>query len=142
PFENSSENADQFLWIMGDGSITGEQNPTHIYSETGIFTVTLEATNGECTTSKSKDILVEVAQNTEESESTLIEALFTYNGLRMKNLTDGTWNVRVYNALGQLISDTQVNSANVIQIPTYMHHIIVEAYHPQTQQRISWNLAR
>ncbi|NQX91441.1 MAG: PKD domain-containing protein [Flavobacteriales bacterium] len=142
PFENSSEDADNYLWIMGDGSITGEENPTHVYNETGIFTVTLEATSGECTKSKSKDILIEVIQSTEENAADNMEAIFTANGLRVKNLTDGTWNIRVYNVLGQLITDTNVNTAKVIQLPTYMNHILVEAYQPESQQRISWNLAR
>lgn len=35
----------QWLWDFGDGETSYGQNPTHLYSELGTFTVTLEATN-------------------------------------------------------------------------------------------------
>jgi uncharacterized repeat protein (TIGR01451 family) len=37
--------ADQWLWDFGDGSVDITQNPTHVYTETGAFTVTLAITD-------------------------------------------------------------------------------------------------
>ena len=49
-FVNSSTNATSYLWNFGDGSIgNAEINPTHIYTQTGIFTITLAASNGTIT---------------------------------------------------------------------------------------------
>ncbi len=42
-FINKSEHADKFHWTFGDGSVSTEENPMHIYNNGGIYTVTLEA---------------------------------------------------------------------------------------------------
>jgi PKD repeat protein len=42
-FTNASTNATDFLWNFGDGSTSTLESPTHTYSETGIFTVSLTA---------------------------------------------------------------------------------------------------
>ena len=61
-FVNSSTSANSYLWNFGDGStllttgdITGTiVNPTHSYTQTGIFTVTLAASDGVVTDTLSK----------------------------------------------------------------------------------------
>ncbi len=44
-FTNLSENATGWQWDLGDGTISIEENPIHIYQEAGTYTVTLIATN-------------------------------------------------------------------------------------------------
>ena len=44
----STGNADQWLWVFGDGEISRAPNPAHLYSDTGIFTVTLYVWNRGC----------------------------------------------------------------------------------------------
>lgn len=34
-----------WLWNLGDGAISNEQNPSHVYTQTGYYTVTLKVTN-------------------------------------------------------------------------------------------------
>lgn len=46
-FENLSANADNFLWDFGDGTTTSAANPTHLFSGTGDFIVTLISEPGE-----------------------------------------------------------------------------------------------
>jgi hypothetical protein len=58
-FENCSENADSYLWDFGDGSTSTSENPNHSYDEAGIYTVTLEATNGDGKKEISKDIEIQ-----------------------------------------------------------------------------------
>ncbi|MEO0473604.1 MAG: PKD domain-containing protein, partial [Bacteroidota bacterium] len=43
-FFDQSVNADQWFWDFGDGNTSTAQNPTHIYTSVGTFTVTLVAT--------------------------------------------------------------------------------------------------
>ena len=45
-FNDSSENATQWFWDFGDGNNSTEQNPMHIYSTAGNYTVNLTASNG------------------------------------------------------------------------------------------------
>ena len=42
-FDNGSENADLYEWDFGDGYISNNVNPVHIYTGTGSFDVTLTA---------------------------------------------------------------------------------------------------
>lgn len=45
-FSNSSTDATTYQWTFGDGEISNEQNPTHIYAGDGTYTVVLTSTNG------------------------------------------------------------------------------------------------
>jgi RHS repeat-associated protein/uncharacterized repeat protein (TIGR01451 family) len=43
-FTNVSTGADSCLWDFGDGTTSASENPTHVYTATGAYTVTLTAT--------------------------------------------------------------------------------------------------
>ncbi len=43
--DTTDESPTEFGWDFGDGDTSSTQNPTHIYTETGTFTVTLSASN-------------------------------------------------------------------------------------------------
>lgn len=47
-FTDQTNEADQWIWNFGDGGTSGQQNPSHQYSDTGLFTVTLYAKNNGC----------------------------------------------------------------------------------------------
>lgn len=47
-FTNSSFNGITYLWDFGDGTTSTEENPTHVYTTAGIYTVTLNADGGAC----------------------------------------------------------------------------------------------
>lgn len=40
--------ADSWFWSFGDGGTSTEQNPSHLYQDTGVFTVTLVVSNNGC----------------------------------------------------------------------------------------------
>jgi len=44
-FNNDSKHADSFEWDFGDGVISNAENPSHIFTGTGVFDVTLTAFN-------------------------------------------------------------------------------------------------
>jgi PKD repeat protein len=46
-FNNMSTDADTYMWDFGDGNTSTDENPTHIYTTGGVYTVTLIA-NGPC----------------------------------------------------------------------------------------------
>jgi len=46
-FSNQSKNADSYYWDFGDGESSTETNPTHIYTTSGCYVVTLKA-KAEC----------------------------------------------------------------------------------------------
>ncbi len=49
-FENISPmSGTSWLWYFGDGTTSNRQNPTHIYTATGVYTVTFIIRDGACT---------------------------------------------------------------------------------------------
>ncbi len=47
-FVNQSQNAGSYSWDFGDGTTSTEPNPSHIYNNLGVYTVTLTAEAGAC----------------------------------------------------------------------------------------------
>ena len=45
-FSPTSNSTGNFLWNFGDGTTSTAQNPTHVYSQLGVFDVSLTITNG------------------------------------------------------------------------------------------------
>jgi PKD repeat protein len=46
-FTNQSSFANTYTWQFGDGNFSQEVNPTHLYNDTGLFTITLKAFNSD-----------------------------------------------------------------------------------------------
>ncbi len=57
-FNDSSENATEWGWNFGDSSNSTDQNPTHIFSTAGNYTVNLTASNANGTDTKFATITV------------------------------------------------------------------------------------
>lgn len=55
-FTNTSANATDFLWNFGDGNTSILQNPVHTYTNSGTYTVTLQASN-DCATANSTQVI-------------------------------------------------------------------------------------
>jgi len=47
-FTNVSCNSDAFFWDFGDGNTSNEESPSHIYANSGDYTVTLTSSNEDC----------------------------------------------------------------------------------------------
>lgn len=57
-FQNTSEEASTFEWDFGDGNVSTEVNPSHVYTEQGVFTIHLVASNKDASDETSRDILI------------------------------------------------------------------------------------
>lgn len=65
-FTGNISNSDNFNWDFGDGTSSTDNNPTHVYTENGTYTVTLSGTN-ECGDFEfSSDVEIVIATGTEE----------------------------------------------------------------------------
>lgn len=49
---NCSSGSDIYLWNFGDGKTSTDKNPTHAYTVTGNFSVSLTSSNGQCVSIK------------------------------------------------------------------------------------------
>jgi gliding motility-associated-like protein len=61
-FTNLSLDADSYLWDFGDGNTSTEENPVHVFSGFGMFTVSLNAINGICEDVIVKEEYIELRQ--------------------------------------------------------------------------------
>ena len=59
-FINQSTNANSYLWNFGDGNTSTQTNPTHVYTESGNYNVSLTAINNLCANSSTSQV-IEVA---------------------------------------------------------------------------------
>ena len=59
-FKDQSVGADYWFWNFGDSTTSTEQNPTHDYSNPGLYTVTLTVTNKASGCSESKTISLQI----------------------------------------------------------------------------------
>jgi hypothetical protein len=57
-FLNNSTAATSYSWNFGDGNVSTENNPSHNYGTDGSYTVTLEASNGNCSDIHTFEVLV------------------------------------------------------------------------------------
>ncbi len=59
--DSSSEFPNQWYWVFGDGNTSTVANPTHVYTTSGTYTVTLATTNSFGTTNTSRQITINVS---------------------------------------------------------------------------------
>jgi len=138
PFNNSSTNANSFLWSFGDGSFSTEANPTHVYSEVGAYQVLLTVSNGICSTSTEKTINIDSALSIDNDVfAEEFNVGFTIEGIFVQH-KDGIFNgiINVYNMLGQrLIPSTSLQNQIKLQVPVYNTYVLIDIYSPETGQR-------
>ena len=113
-FINLAEDAITFEWDFGDGTISNESNPIHIYDSTGVFTVTLTASNecGQVITSKSLAVTstgleeLGLLENFSVSPNPFQNQAVIY--YQFKQL-EGEGVLRIYNVLGKIIYQREID---------------------------------
>lgn len=98
-FSNSSKAVSgtitDFLWDLGDGNISNDANPEHIYTSAGTFDITLKVTNSYgCTNALTKNDLIHIDDgvNADFSISSL-DVCKTPATASFKNTSDGEGNI-------------------------------------------------
>ncbi|MEO1413528.1 MAG: PKD domain-containing protein, partial [Bacteroidota bacterium] len=95
-FTNLSSGGDSYLWEFGDGNSSTEVNPTHVYTMSGTYPVTLTVTN-ECGSIEfTQEIIIEIVSipssgfiGSAQEGCTPLEVSFTDQS--SANTTDWTW---------------------------------------------------
>ena len=103
-FYNTSENADDFTWNFGDISQDSyESNPSHLFNEKGVYTVSLLATDGNCESYSTKTIKITNAKSEGTTLSSEIIGTLTDNGVQLMFFfpTQRKLQINAYNILGQ-----------------------------------------
>lgn len=113
-FTSSAQNADSYSWRFGDGSISTEKNPSHIYTGAGVYPVTLIVTNPAGNDSITRPVSVTLLKPQADFSFTIQNAgqlpcnvLFTGKSLRASSVK---W------FFGDNGSDTVVNAQHSFSI--------------------------
>jgi PKD repeat protein len=104
-FENISDNGTNYNWDFGDGNISNEINPTHVYTENGEYTVTLVTTNSCGASSLQKLIQIMVIGTDENPEFQQFKVFPNPNKGSFSVVIDGVpsnaIDFELYNSIGQ-----------------------------------------
>lgn len=57
-FNNSSSNATRYFWNIGNNRTSGEENPTHTFSQSGVYSVKLTATGSGGSSTITKEVKI------------------------------------------------------------------------------------
>ena len=111
-----------WFWNFGDGNSSSEPNPSHVYEEEGIYTVSVEVANGVGCQSYAEMVLSVFTTAAEEAKENRRALLFpnpTTGIIYLENRANTSLNrIQIFNALGQLI-EVKANALNegaVIQL--------------------------
>jgi PKD repeat protein len=120
-FSNISINATDFEWAFGDGSAHSfDENPTHTYTEAGVYIVMMNAWNDDC--SASYQIVVQVQEIVTSIEVTTftegIDFHFQEDHLLISFDLPTAMNLEIngYNLLGQRMLDPMIGKYSTEQI--------------------------
>ncbi len=120
-FSNNSQNAVSYIWNFGDGNSSSEENPVHIYSTGGNYTVSLTASNGVCNDSVySENIDVSYVGITEINKKITITPN-PNKGIFSINLNSVPAFVSVYDLNGKKIYGKFVNTSQKTFNLSFLH---------------------
>lgn len=153
-FLNNSSGATAYHWDFGDGGISSDIDPVHTYMNTGVFTVTLVADNGNALCDDNFQITVVVmsdATSIADQHNNFIDyaVLQDENGVMLQFDFDAikTVNVTVLNNLGQHVfaprtqqlSNGTLALGNWQELPTGVYHLMVEVDGERQASKVLWN---
>ncbi|MEK6481868.1 PKD domain-containing protein [Catalinimonas sp. 4WD22] len=149
-FTNKTLYADTstFLWDMGDGTVTNELHPVHTYTESGIYTVSLQANNELGVVMKKEiDLVVDLDQGPKSDfRIRLAQAYLPGQDINLVNQSqrsdfffwdfgDGTTSTEanpthVYEEVGRY--EIMLVASNALGcVDTLTQDIFIEPFHPQ-----------
>lgn len=90
--DSSTGNVTSWFWDFGDGATSIQQNPQHVYTDTGVFTVMLIVMNNGCPDTLIKEDYVQITPPIADFRTD-----FSCSNPRVRNFTDAsigadTWN--------------------------------------------------
>ena len=146
-FSSAGSGATSYSWDFGDGNSSTQTNPSHTYSSSGIFTVTLTGTLNGCSNTSQLTINVGAVNiedvNLENSISVIpnpnngnFEILFDLNEFQELNL-------EIHNSIGQLIISEDLDIIKTTRInydltdfPTGFYYLSITSNSGKTTKRL------
>jgi len=117
-FTDETQLVDSWSWIFGDGEVSLEQSPTHVYTEPGTYTVELILTNStvvDCTFSITQTIQIAAVSGIgdETFGSISIRPNPFFENLEISGLAEGNYIYSLYDSKGTQCSKGSVSEGNI-----------------------------
>ncbi len=118
-FTNESIRYQSLLWNFGDGATSTDENPEHIYTLAGTYTVTLKASdNLACIDSLKQTIVIgdplDVVKGNTSGIQVYPNPVGDFLFIDLKTTTKNSADIAIFNALGQLTKNENVILSNSI----------------------------
>lgn len=126
-FTDLSENATNWAWDFGDGATSNEQNPTHIYTQGGSFTVKLTASNSGSTDTTIQTDLIKVTGT--GFDNLLANKYVISSNNHTINVQGVQKTIQIFDFSGRKIADKKVTgtfTSDVLNNGIYM--LIIDGY--------------
>src|SRR5205823_14847945 len=95
-FIDNSIGPETWFWEFGDGTTSTQQNPLHTYSTPGFYVVKLTVTNGSCSHSTTRNVVMMNEKANFQTADTILcrnsMATFTAFGMKRGNISSWQWN--------------------------------------------------
>lgn len=114
----STGNPTVWAWEFGDGATSTLQNPTHVYTTDGTFTVKLTAGDGSCDDTFEMDVVAST-DGIGENEANIAIDIYPNPAKDVLNIstTENIESIKIFNAFGRLVAEQIVND-NLVKINT------------------------
>ena len=109
-FQNLSENATSFIWNFGDGNISTDENPSHIYINNGSYEVSLIAADGVC----GQEEIIKASYIQVGLENPIIEGIDLCNPESVELTATGNGIIRWFDAID---SEIEIFTGNTFTTP-------------------------
>jgi PKD repeat protein len=146
-FTNTSTNATSYSWDFGDFSNSSAASPAHAYAANGSYTVTLTATNGNCTDVVTYTVVLSVGLD--EVENFTDVKLYpnptsANTTLEFENQSANEATITIINQLGQIISAQNLSlvqgsnslELNTIELSNGLYTVILETENNRVNRRL------
>ena len=127
-FTNTSTGATAYSWDFGDFTNSSATAPAHAYAANGTYTVVLTAINGNCTSTTSFEISIEVGME----EATALNFMVFPNPateqvlVAFENNSTGTLNIT--DATGRLVYTAQITEVGTVLHPVNVSELASGSY--------------
>jgi gliding motility-associated-like protein len=121
---NTTVRANQYNWTFGDGGTSQAQQPTHQYTNQGIYTITLIAVDTTCGASDTATMEVDFTNNIPAPQVFISADTCLYGGINVRFENDSAWYTYEWN-FGGKIDRNKYPSYRYPKGGTYSYSLII-----------------
>ncbi|MFN5679509.1 MAG: T9SS type A sorting domain-containing protein, partial [Flavobacteriia bacterium] len=127
-FANTSTGATSYSWDFGDFTNSSATAPTHAYAANGSYTVVLTAINGNCSSTATFEISIEVGLEEANAMNLMVypNPASTQVLVAFDNTAVGS--VQIIDAMGRIVVSESLNTIGAVALPIHVSQLADGTY--------------